>query len=173
MIQTRKLHGVSVFVWSFRDNMGFCVIVYREKLKNDGGRKRAVRELFFFFCISDPLPLFLKMTVLFIFFPLFGKVFPRSISRNLMNIHTFLNSSWDISNCTWKTTYWILRKLRLRIEKGCRFDWVAFWILFDLSIIYFLIQILLCIQRQTTFHSYKSLLYRLLLHTDNQIHFQN
>ena len=50
--------------------MGFCVIVYREKLKNDGGRKRAVRELFFLLGISDPLPLFLKMTVLFIFFEL-------------------------------------------------------------------------------------------------------
>ncbi len=30
-------------------------------------------------------------------FPLFGKVFPLSISRNLMNIHTFLNSSWRYS----------------------------------------------------------------------------
>ena len=29
MIQTRKLHGVSVFVWSFRDNMGFCLFIYK------------------------------------------------------------------------------------------------------------------------------------------------
>ena len=50
-----------MIIWSF-------ACLYIEKLKNVSRRKRVVRELFFLLGISDPLPLFLKMTVLFIFF---------------------------------------------------------------------------------------------------------
>ena len=57
----------SCLYMSFRDNMGFCVIVYR-KIENDSWRKGLFNGSFFLLGISDSLPLFLKMTVLLIFF---------------------------------------------------------------------------------------------------------